>query len=130
MKEFAESYLNFLKTELGGLNLTRIDDFNDFYNKQIIDSLVPLQNSKVFAGSINSNKNVIDIGFGGGFPLIPLAHKLSDVNFIGLEARAKKAMAVAKKSFNSCALSFFMKSILEKETGMIYKRCVERSVYC
>lgn len=94
MKKFTQDYLDILNGELKGLNLTRILDFDDFYNKQIVDSIKPFEISNVFSNSIKSKKRLIDVGFGGGFPILPLAKLLPEIDFLGLEARAKKSKAV------------------------------------
>jgi 16S rRNA (guanine527-N7)-methyltransferase len=94
MKEFAIKYHELLTGEYKGINLTRITSFDDFYQKQIVDSVLPLTESKVFKESIETNKAVVDVGFGGGFPILPLAHLYPDKKFVGFEARAKKAKVV------------------------------------
>ena len=96
MKDFSKKYLNFLTNDLAGLNLTRILDPDDFYNKQILDSINPAEKSELFKESLKNAKYIIDIGFGGGFPIIPLAKKFPHSNFIGFEAREKKVLAVKK----------------------------------
>ena len=40
------------------------------------------------------SEKVIDVGFGGGLPLLPLAYEAPQRLFFGLEARRKKAEAV------------------------------------
>ena len=94
MEEFAQKYLNILQGPLKGLNLTRIVEFNDFLLKQVVDSILPLDHCLEFGESLEKNKLLVDVGFGGGFPLLPLAYKFPQYNFIGLEARRKKADAV------------------------------------
>ncbi|MEA9354798.1 RsmG family class I SAM-dependent methyltransferase [Bacteriovorax sp. PP10] len=94
MKEFAKKYLDLLTGEFAGINLTRIESPEDFYNKQILDSVMPMTESKVFRNALETTKLVVDVGFGGGFPILPLAFKNPDVKFIGMEARAKKAQVV------------------------------------
>ena len=94
MKEFAKKYLDLLTGEFAGINLTRIESPEDFYNKQILDSVMPMTESKVFRNCLETTKIVVDVGFGGGFPILPLAFKNPDVKFIGMEARAKKAQVV------------------------------------
>lgn len=96
MKEFAEKYLNLLQTEFKGLNLTRIEDPEDFYIKQVLDSILPFQQSPYFQKVVKSAKVVVDVGFGGGFPLLPLALENPGTMFLGVEARAKKVRAVQK----------------------------------
>jgi 16S rRNA (guanine527-N7)-methyltransferase len=94
MKEFSKKYLDLLTGEFAGINLTRIESPEDFYNKQILDSVMPMTESKVFRNCLENTKLVVDVGFGGGFPILPLAFKNPDVKFIGMEARAKKAQVV------------------------------------
>lgn len=96
MKEFAEKYLNLLTGEFAGINLTRITSPEEFYQKQIVDSVLPLTESKVFKNALESTKVIVDVGFGGGFPILPLAFLNPDKKFIGFEARAKKALVVQK----------------------------------
>lgn len=95
MRKLAQDYLAILKGELAGLNLTRILDEEDFYNKQIVDSLIPYEQSKFFAKELADKKLLVDIGFGGGFPLVPLAWKEPGYNFVGFDGKRKKADAVA-----------------------------------
>jgi len=94
MNDFCQNYLNLLKTEYSGLNLTRILDPAEFFLKQYQDSLLPLANSKAFQESIKAGDLIIDVGFGGGFPLLPMAVEYSATKFYGIEAREKKVKAV------------------------------------
>lgn len=94
MRDFSERYLSLLKGQFSGINLTRILDENDFFEKQILDSVNPLEKSKIFAQEILKTNIIVDIGFGGGFPLLPLAKKFPNVKCIGIETRNKKATAV------------------------------------
>lgn len=94
MLDFAIRYLNVLKTDLAGLNLTNILDQDEFYHKQILDSILPYQESKLFQADLAKTKVLVDVGFGGGFPILPLAKLLPDIKFVGVESRRKKAEAV------------------------------------
>lgn len=94
MEAFSKKYYSILTNELAGLNLTRILDYDEFYQKQVIDSLLPIENSKFFTNDLNKTKLLVDVGFGGGFPILPLAYKFPEYFFIGIEARKKKADAV------------------------------------
>lgn len=96
MKEFSEKYLNLLTGEFAGINLTRLTDPTEFYQKQIVDSVLPQTESKVFKNALEATKLMVDVGFGGGFPILPLAFLNPDKKFIGFEARAKKAAVVQK----------------------------------
>ena len=96
MKEFAKKYLDLLTGEFAGINLTRITSPEEFYQKQIIDSVMPETESKVFKNSLEKTKLMVDVGFGGGFPILPLAFTNPDKKFFGFEARAKKAQVVQK----------------------------------
>ena len=94
LRNFAERYHEILSVDLKGLNLTRIEEFEDFYLKQIIDSIEPYKQSEVFQQKVAKVEKIIDVGFGGGFPLLPLANHLKEKTFVGLEARNKKCLAV------------------------------------
>ncbi|MBY0415314.1 MAG: class I SAM-dependent methyltransferase [Bdellovibrionales bacterium] len=96
MKEFAKKYLDLLTGEFAGINLTRITSPEEFYQKQIVDSVMPQTESKVFRNCLEETKLLVDVGFGGGFPILPLAFTNPDKKFIGFEARAKKAQVVQK----------------------------------
>lgn len=100
MEEFSKKYLELLLGEFAGLNLTRITAPEEFYQKQIQDSVLPLEKSKVFKNALGSTGLLVDVGFGGGFPILPLAYKLPEKVFIGLEARGKKVSAVQKIAKN------------------------------
>jgi 16S rRNA (guanine527-N7)-methyltransferase len=94
MLDHSYAYLHLLKTKYEGLNLTNILDQDEFYNKQIIDSIQPYLESPIFQEWVKKTKVVVDVGFGGGFPILPLAKLLPDVKFIGVESRRKKVDAV------------------------------------
>ena len=96
MKEFAKKYLDLLTGEFAGINLTRIESFEEFYQKQIVDSVLPQKESEVFAKCLNQTKTMVDIGFGGGFPILPMAQSNPEFNFFGFDARAKKAQVVSQ----------------------------------
>jgi 16S rRNA (guanine527-N7)-methyltransferase len=96
MKEFAKKYLDLLTGEFAGINLTRIESPEEFYQKQIVDSVLPETESKVFKNALEKTKLLVDVGFGGGFPILPLAFTNPDKKFIGFDARAKKVQVVQK----------------------------------
>lgn len=94
IRNFADRYFDILFGELAGLNLTAIRDRDSFYNLQILDSLYPALHCKNLNESIQKSSITIDIGFGGGFPLLVLANEFPKSKFIGFEARRKKVDAV------------------------------------
>lgn len=94
MLDFSIRYLNVLKTKLAGLNLTNILDPDEFYHKQILDSINPYLQSELFKQNVQKRGVVVDVGFGGGFPILPLAKLLPDVQFVGVESKRKKVDAV------------------------------------
>ncbi len=94
MREFSRQYLKILKTDFSGLNLTKILQEEEFYQKQIADGLLLLEALPEIKEKILETGLLIDVGFGGGFPILPLAKALPEVRFLGLEARKKKVEAV------------------------------------
>lgn len=94
MLDFSIRYLHVLKTKLAGLNLTNILDQDEFYHKQILDSINPYLQSELFKAEVAKTKVIVDVGFGGGFPILPLAKLLPDVQFVGVESKRKKVDAV------------------------------------
>lgn len=94
MRDFSEKYRQLLFDEYSTLNLTRISGATEFYEKQILDSVYPVDIFSEFKNELENKKLHVDVGFGGGFPLLPLANTLSCIESIGFEARRKKAEAV------------------------------------
>lgn len=96
LKEFSKKYLDLLTGKFKGINLTRITTPEEFYYKQIEDSVYPIFENNKFIELLNQTKKLVDVGFGGGFPILPLAYLLPEVDFIGIEARNKKASTVSE----------------------------------
>ncbi len=94
LRKFSDQYLELLTGEFGGINLTRIDSSEEFYYKQILDSVLPMKESQRFVSDLKRTKLLIDIGFGGGFPILPLAKLNPEIRFLGIDARGKKASVV------------------------------------
>jgi 16S rRNA (guanine527-N7)-methyltransferase len=69
------------------LNLTRITNPRDAAIKHVLDSVIPW---RLFAGA----RQVLDAGTGAGFPGIPLALALPDIQFTLAESIQKKARFV------------------------------------
>lgn len=95
IQEFSKKYLELLTGEFAGINLTRIESPEEFFQKQIRDSVLPESESEIFKNCLEKTKILVDVGFGGGFPILPLAFTNPDKKFYGLDARAKKAQAVS-----------------------------------
>lgn len=66
------------------LNLTRITTPEEFWEKNLWDSLAP-----ILPYDFN-NKNIIDIGTGGGFPGVPSAIAFPSGNFTLMDSTRKK----------------------------------------
>lgn len=63
-------------------NITAITDEKEIYIKHFVDSVLPYQHFKV--------GKYIDVGSGGGFPIIPLKIMMEDIDITLLEATGKK----------------------------------------
>ena len=86
-QKFCENYLQLINDRYKGLNLTRILNKDDFYEKQYLDSIKPFEISKIcqsFEGPI------VDVGFGGGFPSLPLSNEFKEKFFSGASHMRKK----------------------------------------
>ena len=94
MKNFSLELLKLLKEDFKDLNLTKILDEDEFFKKQILDSLLPLEHLNCFEQTLKKTNLMLDVGFGGGFPLLPMAKKNPESYFFGIEARQKKVNAV------------------------------------
>ena len=94
LKQFSQKLFHYIHGELRGLNLTAIKDEEEFLIKQVEDSLQPFY----ISNTLKDNKNLyfLDVGFGGGFPLIPLAKCFPEKFFLGIDGRAKKVNGVKK----------------------------------
>jgi 16S rRNA (guanine527-N7)-methyltransferase len=66
-------------------NISAIRDKDEVYNKHFLDSLKILEHH-----SFAENSKILDLGAGGGFPIIPLAIVLPHLKFFALDATAKK----------------------------------------
>jgi 16S rRNA (guanine(527)-N(7))-methyltransferase RsmG len=95
IKIFSDNFLKELTGKHKGLNLTNILVEKDFYYKQILDSIMFCNDeSNVFLSQLKQRKTIIDVGFGCGVPILPLAFIFPDYKFIGIESRLKKVNAV------------------------------------
>lgn len=71
------------------VNLISRKDFPHFYERHVLHSL---SIAKVI--SFPKNSLVLDVGTGGGFPLIPLSIYFTNVKFVGIDSIKKKIDAV------------------------------------
>ena len=71
------------------INLTGLKNEDEFLIKQVIDSIM-LLNQKELA---SANK-VVDVGTGAGFPGVPLAICLPDVEFVLIDSLKKRLLVV------------------------------------
>jgi len=123
MKEFSEQYLSLLNGEYKDLNLTRINSSDEFYYKQVLDSVYPYTDIDFIKELYNKHDHIVDVGFGGGFPLLPLAYLMSDKTFNGFEARRKKSDAVFEIS-KKLGLTNVKTSHQRIETVHFNKKCI------
>ena len=72
------------------INVTAIRDPEEFYEKNIRDSLVVME-----LPEFRDAKRILDLGTGGGFPGLPLAIACPDKEFFLLDSVAKKLKVVA-----------------------------------
>ncbi len=72
------------------INVTAIRDPNEFYEKNIRDSLEVMNIPQFMKG-----KRILDLGTGGGFPGLPLAIACPDKEFYLLDSVAKKLKVVS-----------------------------------
>lgn len=93
---FCEKYLELINGPYSTINLTRISSYEDFYNKQYVDSLLPFEKCEKLKEIYSKTDIHVDIGFGGGFPLLPMAYHNPDKKYVGFEARGKKAKVVSE----------------------------------
>ena len=83
-------YYNYLIEYNKVVNLTRITEYNEFYIKHYLDSLIPFKDISL------DNKLLFDIGSGAGFPGLVLAIFNPKATFVLCEAIKKKALFLEK----------------------------------
>lgn len=71
------------------LNLSAIRDADGVFIKHICDAL---ELERVFM--LEKEKSLIDIGTGGGFPLLPIAITNPEITCVGIDSVRKKTIAV------------------------------------
>ncbi len=96
MDWFLNGYLELIKNEYHEINLTRITDPKEFKEKQYYDSIRPFLEFDQLNRILNCADKIVDVGFGGGFPILPLAINFSKKQLIGIDARMKKVLTVSE----------------------------------
>jgi 16S rRNA (guanine527-N7)-methyltransferase len=91
--DLSKKYFELINSKYQGINLTSFKEYPTFHVKQVEDSLLPF-NFEELQQQANGFNTIVDIGFGGGFPLLPLANKFQDKALVGIDARKKKANVV------------------------------------
>lgn len=74
-------------------SVSKIFEPAEIVMKHFLDSLVPLAFS---LPCWQHGKLILDLGTGGGFPLLPLAIMMPEANFIGVDSRLKSVEFVAR----------------------------------
>lgn len=92
--DFAIEYFKIISTDLNGLNLTALKSADEILLKQVMDSIVPLEQVPSFKYSLENADFIVDLGTGGGYPLLPMAKIFTGKKLIGIDARKKKLDAV------------------------------------
>lgn len=95
LNDFASRYWEIIRFgELKGLNLISYQNYEEFLLKQVYDSVTPVLLIDEFKSLLSESTTVLDIGTGGGFPLLPLAILNKEKKFIGLDSKKKKVDAI------------------------------------
>lgn len=122
LRQFSDKYLSLLKGKYSFINLTRILDSEEFFNKQILDSVMPFQQVPELEKVLRGTKCLLDIGFGGGFPILPLAYCYPEFEFFGIEGRSRK-VEVVKNIANDLGLKN-----VKLKTGRIEDYLINRDI--
>lgn len=93
-EKFSNDYFDIISKELSGLNLTSLSSSSEIYQKQVLDSILPIDQIEILKETLNSADYIVDLGTGGGFPLLPIAKLFKNKRCIGIDARNKKLQAV------------------------------------
>ncbi|MBD2339294.1 16S rRNA (guanine(527)-N(7))-methyltransferase RsmG [Calothrix sp. FACHB-156] len=78
------------------LNLTRITEAEEFWEKHLWDSLRGIAPQQQFIDSLETGASVIDIGTGAGFPGIPIAIASANSQITLLDSTRKKVTFIEK----------------------------------
>jgi len=89
MKEIHQLLIEYILDWNQKINVTAIKDPEDFYQKNILDSIEITKLSEYQAA-----KQIMDMGTGGGFPGLPLAIESPDKDFLLVDCIGKKLKVV------------------------------------
>ena len=95
-KSLFSEYMRFFLLENKNLNLISKNDEKYLWEKHIFDSLAIEKFFEKYEIKDFNNKNLLDIGTGGGFPAVPIAIKYPELNVTALDSIRKKISAVDK----------------------------------
>ncbi len=90
----AKLYFDLTQTTFKGLNLIGYKEFDDFFIKQVEDCLLPFIHFPQLKNYMEESSLLLDVGFGGGWPLFILSLLFPEKRVIGLDARKKRVVAV------------------------------------
>lgn len=101
-KDKFDAFAKLLKEENAKYNLTGIDELDQIRTRHFCDSLAAVAViEKLFANS--SDLSLIDIGTGAGFPALPLAIAMGNLDVTSIEATGKK-VAFQQQIINKIAI--------------------------
>ena len=84
-----DEFVDFFLQKNAEVNLSALRTREEVRVKHILDSLEFLK-----LGLLEPGMVVLDVGTGGGFPLLPLARISPEVSRVGLDARKKKILKI------------------------------------
>ena len=94
MEKNLQALLHLFLEENAKLNLSAFRSEEDCWHGNVLDSLPALELDIV--AKAQDGATLLDIGIGGGFPLLPLALALPQMSFTGLDATQKKVDATQR----------------------------------
>lgn len=125
--DFSE-YIKVFLEENAKLNLISKKDEDFLFEKHIYDSL----SIKLFLEKYGCKpSNILDIGTGGGFPLLPIALEYPDIDMYGIDSIRKKITAVSNivnnlNIKNVTLINDRVENIKDKKFDVIVSRAVSK----